>query len=106
MECINFWYSLQNLRYYVKFLGDGWNGEDLSIYSRDHVKQGHGGDIFAGGRALQAVLRPYAVRTSGTLLQMNFEIVSRKFVFTFRHDPNIVSAPTLGEKNIFFSKNI
>jgi hypothetical protein len=71
----------------------------LSIYSRDHFKegQGGGGDIFAGGRALQAVLRPYAVRTSGTPLQMNFEIVSRKFVFTFRHDPNIVSAPTLGE---------
>jgi len=35
---------------------------------------------------------------------MNFEIVSRKFVFTFRHDPNIVSAPTLGENKSFFLK--
>ncbi len=71
--------------------GDGWNGEDLSIFSRD--QQADPSDINSGGRGLQAVVRPYPAATAGEPLRMSFDIRSRIFEFEFRHDPN-VSAPT------------
>ena len=42
------------------------NGSSLVTFTL----AGEEGDIFAGGRALQAVLRPYAVRTSGMLISV------------------------------------
>jgi len=38
--------------------GDQWNDEDFSIFSRDQQKGT--GDAYDGGRALEAVIRPYA----------------------------------------------
>ncbi len=41
-------------------IGDGWNQEDLSIFSRD--QQTNPADINSGGRALAGFVRPYAWR--------------------------------------------
>ncbi len=71
--------------------GDGWNGEDFSIFSRD--QQDDPADINSGGRALQAVVRPYPLAVAGEPLRMAFDLKRRTFTFEFRHDPQVV-APT------------
>ncbi len=70
--------------------GDNWNGEDLSIYCRK--EKCSSGDIYDGGRALSAVVRPYARATAGTPLSMSFDRSSRCFAFRFRPD-SAVTAP-------------
>lgn len=71
--------------------GDQWNDEDLSIFSRD--QQTDPSDINSGGRALEAVLRPYPAKVAGEPTRMSFDIKHRVFEFEFRHDP-AVTAPT------------
>ncbi|MGD8806170.1 MAG: hypothetical protein PVH65_09980, partial [Chloroflexota bacterium] len=78
--------------------GDQWNDEDLSIFSRDQQAAGvggsglHAGGIDAGGRALEAVVRPYASRVPGRPLAMAFDVERRVFDFSFERDP-AVEAP-------------
>jgi len=71
--------------------GDQWNDEDLSIFSRD--QQTNPSDINSGGRALEAVVRPYARAIAGEPLRLKFDRMSRHFEFEFRHHTD-VSAPT------------
>jgi hypothetical protein len=71
--------------------GDQWNDEDLSIFSRD--TPGDPADADAGGRALDAVVRPYARAVAGRPLRMRFDRRRRTFELVFRHDP-AVAAPT------------
>ncbi|GHU16651.1 glycosyl hydrolase family 35 [Spirochaetia bacterium] len=61
--------------------GDGWNGEDLSIFS--------GKD----GRARAGWLRPYAMATAGTPLSMQWDRKTGTFTYCYRADPEI-KAPT------------
>jgi hypothetical protein len=67
--------------------GDQWNDEDLSIFS-DSQRTGVGG-LDDGGRALQAVVRPYARAVPGEPLCMKFDIKTRTFEFEFRLAPEI-----------------
>lgn len=74
--------------------GDQWNGEDLSIFSRDQIHpldDPH--DLDAGGRAKSAFIRPYPRATAGQPLKLAFDIETRHFEFSFKHDP-AVTAPT------------
>ncbi|HEX6479170.1 MAG TPA: cellulase family glycosylhydrolase [Ktedonobacteraceae bacterium] len=71
--------------------GDQWNDEDLSIFSRD--QQLHPKDIHSGGRALEALVRPYARAVAGEPLHMAFDISRKVFEFEYRHDTTI-TAPT------------
>ena len=68
--------------------GDGWNGEDLSIWSADQGRDTRVLD--RGGRALCAVVRPYPVATAGEPLHLSFDMRHRVLRFTFRHDPGVI----------------
>lgn len=70
--------------------GDLWNGEDLSIFSRDQIgplDDSH--ELDAGGRATAALVRPYPRVTAGRPLKLSFDLTSRTFTYTFEHDPAI-----------------
>ncbi|AEF86563.1 cytoplasm protein [Treponema primitia ZAS-2] len=61
--------------------GDGWNGEDLSIYSEGK------------GRAVAGWLRPYPMATAGEPLEFTWDRKKGKFRYRFQADPAI-GAPT------------
>jgi hypothetical protein len=67
--------------------GDQWNDEDFSIFSRDQMSGS--GSIHDGGRALLAVVRPYARKVPGEPLRMSFDPGSGRFEFEFRLDPSV-----------------
>jgi len=77
--------------------GDGWNGEDLSIFSTDQILPGQEHNVFAGGRALQAIVRPYATRCAGTLSVMRFDVKTRRFDLEFYSNGHacVSDAPTV-----------
>ncbi len=70
--------------------GDQWNGEDLSIFSLS--QQNDPSDIHSGGRALEAIVRPYPRATSGQPLQISYDMNRRIFAYEFRHDPTVQAA--------------
>lgn len=73
--------------------GDNWNAEDLSIYSPDDRKFAADPDsIYAGGRALPAIVRPYPRATAGEPLKLAYDLASRVFSYEFRFDPAISAA--------------
>lgn len=58
-------------------VGDGWNQEDLSIWSADQrLGNGEPGD---GGRAVPGFSRPYVRRAQGRLTSMSFARDTRRF---------------------------
>ena len=73
-------------------IGDNWNQEDLSIFSRD--QQEHPGDPDSGGRALLGFCRPYAQAVQGRLTRMAFDRHTGRFEIEFDADPTITE-PTL-----------
>lgn len=73
--------------------GDGWNDEDLSIFSRD--QQTDPTDINSGGRALAGIVRPYARATAGTPMRMVFELSTRTFEYEYWPDHSIAQPTEL-----------
>lgn len=69
--------------------GDLWNDEDLSIFSRDQMTGA--GSLNDGGRALEAVVRPYAIKTPGHPVYMHFDLQTKGFVFKFELDTRITA---------------
>jgi hypothetical protein len=51
--------------------GDGWNQEDLSVFSRDQLANNQ--DINSGGRAIEGFVRPFVRAVQGVLKEMKFD---------------------------------
>lgn len=73
--------------------GDGWNGEDLSVFSRDNITDGDD-SLDAGGRGVAAFVRPYPMAVAGEPQEIMFNRERREFVFIWRPDESI-TAPTV-----------
>jgi hypothetical protein len=61
--------------------GDLWNDEDLSIFSRDQQKNKD--DIYSGGRALAAIIRPYCRSLAGEPKAQWFNLARREYFLSF-----------------------
>jgi hypothetical protein len=72
-------------------IGDGWNQEDLSIFSRD--QQDDPADPDSGGRAIDGFCRPRALAIQGRLIAFAFDGVAGSVRLTIDVDP-AVAAPT------------
>jgi len=60
-----------------QMIGDAWNQEDLSIFSRDQQDNAQNKD--SGGRALKGFCRPYIRRAQGEIKTQSFDLAQRKF---------------------------
>lgn len=72
-------------------VGDGWNQEDLSIWSPDQAT--HEGDPDSGGRAVEGFCRPYVRAAQGVLLRQAFDRAGGCFEAEIDVDARI-GAPT------------
>ncbi len=71
-------------------IGDGWNQEDLSIYSEDQKMEGSEVDLYGGGgRAIEGFCRPYASATQGTPVKMLYKLKTGEFVFVWNVNTKI-----------------
>jgi hypothetical protein len=72
-------------------IGDGWNQEDLSIWSVDQAT--HEGDPDSGGRAVAGFCRPYVRAAQGHVLRQTFDMAHGTFEAEIDVDERI-DAPT------------
>ena len=70
-------------------IGDGWNQEDLSIFSRD--QQTSPNDINSGGRALKGFVRPYVKACAGIPGTTRFDSASGTVELTWDAEPGGVT---------------
>ncbi len=80
--------------------GDNWNAEDFSIYSPEapyqKLAKGLEPELYQGGRALDAFIRPYAPYVAGKLSKMRFELSKKVFELCFTSsEPPDTRTPTL-----------
>lgn len=73
-------------------IGDRWNQEDLSIFSRDQQLDAE--NLDSGGRALDGFVRAYVVAAQGQLVRQNYDADAARFSFELKADLAIV-APTV-----------
>ncbi len=72
-------------------VGDGWNQEDLSIWSIDQATNQE--DPNSGGRAVTGFCRPRVMAVQGRIVEQQFEMATGLFCFIF--DANqAIGAPT------------
>ena len=91
VSCTLWNYTAENTNRY----GDGWNGEDLSIFSEDqHTDRT---DLNSGGRALHTAIRPYALATAGEPTAMDFFPYKKdkRFLFSFTADDSLGTNETV-----------
>ena len=70
-------------------IGDSWNQEDLSIFSRDQ----QGPNTQDGGRAVAGFCRPFARAVQGNIISMRYFHEDGRFELVLDADPDI-AAPT------------
>ncbi len=80
--------------------GDGWNLEDLSVYSLS--QRSGSGSPNDGGRAVSGFCRPHFLYCAGIPLRMQFDPRSGIFHFRFRTDPAIEAPTVLYVPNIHY----
>lgn len=68
-------------------IGDGWNQEDLSIFSCDQLANGD------GARGRLGFSRPYVERAQGTIMAMHFGATAGRFEAEIDANP-VIPAPT------------
>ena len=71
-------------------IGDGWNQEDLSIWSADQVLHKSGSNPDAGARALEGFCRPFVRAAQGELLNQSWDGLA-VFECSIDIDENIIS---------------
>ena len=72
-------------------IGDGWNQEDLSIWSADQVDNPE--ELGSGGRAVEGFCRPFVRAAQGRIVSQRFERRSGTFEAVIAADTS-VGAPT------------
>jgi hypothetical protein len=81
--------------------GDGWNQEDLSIFSRD--QQNGCGD---GGRAVEGFSRPFVRAAQGLLLRQHYKSAELSFEAAIDIDPAISQATEISLPRAFYANGV
>jgi len=85
-------------------VGDGWNQEDLSIFSPDQIDGPSPNDPDAGARALLGFCRPYAQLTQGEITAMRY--ADDRFELSLEADPDIAAPTEIYVPNVRFSGGV
>jgi hypothetical protein len=90
-------------------IGDGWNQEDLSIWSADQVTGS--GDEADGARAIEGFRRPFAHAVQGDLLRQAFDHRGGRFQLSWTNAPELhaetlVYLPPLGVWSLETSEDL
>lgn len=78
-------------------VGDQWNQEDLSLFSRDQkendemtINHLYGG----GGRAIEGFSRPYPMKIAGDTIQYSFDRSKKEFLLEYTIHPDDLDYPS------------
>lgn len=82
-------------------IGDGWNQEDLSIFSTDQMADGSD-----GARALKGFARPYVARAQGRITAMRFDAATGVFATEIDADPAIAAPSEIVVPEAHFSGDL